>query len=212
VSRQAAGPLVVAITGGIGSGKSTVAECFAARGVPVLDADHIVRELTADGTDIARLICARFGPPVAAGEACIDRPRLRERAFTDPDARAWLEALLHPAVYTEIDRRADAWPPGSYGVVCIPLLVETGQAQGRYRVLVVDAPESEQVARATRRDGVDAATVRAILAAQATRGERLARADDILDNGGTREALEAQVAALHERYSRLAAARSQPLP
>jgi len=203
----------VAITGGIGSGKSTVADRFASRGVPVLDADHIVRELTAEGTPLARQICAHFGAPIAAGEARIDRPALRERVFSDPVARVWLEALLHPAVYAEIDRRAAQWPPGSYGVACIPLLVETGQAQGRYRVLVVDAPESAQIARACARDGLDPATVRAILSAQATRSERLARADDILDNGGSPEALDARIAALHERYTRAAAGRrSQHCP
>jgi len=198
----------VAITGGIGSGKSTVAESFAAHGVPTLDADQIVRELTADGTPMARRIGEHSGAPVAAGEACIDRRALRERVFSDAAARVWLEALLHPQVYAEIDRVAAMWPSGTYGVVCIPLLVETGQAQGRFRVLVVDAPESAQIARACQRDGLDAATVRAILSAQATRSERLARADDILDNGGTREALDTQVRALHERYSRAASTRS----
>lgn len=205
-------PLIVAITGGIGSGKSTVAERFASHGVPVLDADHIVRELTAEGTPIAQAICAHFGAPVAAGRACIDRSALRERVFSDPAARVWVETLLHPAVYAEIDRRAAAWPPNGYGVVCIPLLVETGQARGRYRVLVVDAPESAQIARACARDGLDATTVRAILSAQATRSERLALADDIIDNGGSPAALEAQVAALHERYTRAASGRSQYLP
>jgi dephospho-CoA kinase len=200
---------VVAITGGIGSGKSTVAARFAALGVPTLDADDIVRELTAPGTALAQRIAAHFGPPVAISDSSFDRAELRKRVFSQPAARAWLEALLHPAVYREIDRRAAQWPVGCYGVACIPLLVETGQARCGYRVLVVDVPEAVQIERACARDGLDPATAQAILSAQASRAERLAVADDIIDNQGPPEALDAQVAALHERYSRAGADQPQ---
>lgn len=203
--------MVVALTGGIGSGKSTVAGLFAARGVPVLDADHIARDLLAPGTPLARTVQERFGSEVMNEDGLLDRARLRQRVFSDPEQRRWLEALLHPAVYEQIDRHTADWPAYGYGVVCIPLLIETGQARRGYRVLVVDLPPELQLKRARERDGLDAGAIRAVMAAQATRAERLVHADDIIDNQGLHTALESQVEALHQRYAEMAANRIQSL-
>jgi dephospho-CoA kinase len=195
---------VVGLTGGIGSGKSAAAEEFARLGASVVDTDEIARELTAPGGAAMPHIRSLFGDTFVAASGAMDREAMRRRVFADPAAKQALERLLHPMIRAESERRiADA--RGPYVVHVVPLLLESADYRRRVdRVLVVDAPEEAQVARVCARSRLDAAEVRAIMRTQASRAERLAAADDVLDNGGTREALRAQVASLHEKYLQLA--------
>ena len=195
----------VGLTGGIGSGKSSVAERFAARGIKVVDADAISHRLTAAGGGAIEAIRAAFGDEMITPEGALDRARMRALVFADPQAKRRLEAILHPLIAAEAEREiASAGSP--YVVHMIPLLVERGNARRRFdRVLVVDFPEETQIARVMARSGLKREEVEAIMATQATRAERLAQADDIVDNSGPLENLDAQVQRLHEMYLRLAA-------
>lgn len=195
--------LVVGLTGGIGSGKTTAARLFAELGVPVIDTDQIARELVEPGQPALEEVVASFGPEVLTREGDLDRARMRQLVFQDPDQRRRLEAILHPRVRETVQQRVrDLDAP--YCVVAIPLLIETGQRDLVDRILVVDAPPTAQLARATKRDGTSVAEVQAIMASQATREERLAAADEVLLNDGDRARLTAQVMELHARYSELA--------
>lgn len=198
----------VGLTGGIGSGKSTVAELFAKRGVPVIDTDVIARELTAPDTEALAAIHDVFGGAVMREDGSLDRAQLRRRVFSDPDARRTLEAILHPRIRQAVLRAlADLHAP--YALVVIPLLVETGAyAEILDRVLVVDCPEDVQIARVMARNDLSRADVEAILDAQAGRGVRLAAADDVIDNTGTPEGLRDRVQTLHAQYLAQAAAAS----
>lgn len=197
-------PLVVGLTGGIGSGKSAVAEAFAALGAPVVDTDAIAHELSAAGAPGQRAVAAAFGPAAVADDGSLDRGWLRAQAFSDPAFRIRLEALLHPLIRDEADRRVAAWH-APYGLLVVPLLLERGGARSRVqRVLVVDCPEDTQVERVVARSGLSEPEVRAIMATQLTRAERIAQADDVIDNGGPREAIAPQVAALDRRYREIA--------
>jgi dephospho-CoA kinase len=196
---------VVGLTGGIGSGKSAVADAFAALGVDVTDTDRIAHALTAPGSAGLAGIVAAFGTDVLRADGTLDRDRLRERVFADSGARARLEAILHPLIRAEAAREVARWK-SPYGLLVVPLLFERGGHRDLVRrTLVVDCPEEIQVARVTARSGLAATEVRAIMAAQLPRAERLARADDVLDNSGGREAIAPQVAELDRRYRRLAA-------
>ncbi|MCO5108518.1 MAG: dephospho-CoA kinase [Burkholderiaceae bacterium] len=194
--------LLVGLTGGIGSGKSTVADLFAARGAAVVDTDAIAHELTAPGGAAIAAIRAEFGDAAIRADGALDRDAMRERAFADPGARRRLEAILHPMIRAESRRRLDV-AEGPYALLVVPLLVESGdRAGGVDRILVVDCPVEVQVERVMRRSGLSRARVETILAAQASRAQRLAAADDVIDNGGPPDALDAQVEALHRRYLR----------
>jgi dephospho-CoA kinase len=198
--------LVVGVTGGIGCGKSSVADAFARLGAPVIDTDAIAHELSAPGAAGQAAVAEAFGPEAVAADGSLDRAWLRARAFADPAFRARLEGLLHPLIGAETLRRMAAWT-APYGLCVVPLLFESGRLLGHVdRVLVVDCPEDAQVARVTARSGLAPEEVRAIMAAQASRAERLARADDVIDNGGPPRALAPQVAELDKRYRALAAA------
>lgn len=199
-------PLRVGLTGGVASGKTAVADAFAALGVPVLDADAIAREVVAPGRPALAGIVDAFGPGVLDALGALDRRALRERVFRDPDARRRLESLLHPAIWQELDRQSAA-AGGAYQVLVIPLLVETGATGAVDRVLVVDCPVETQLARLAERDGETEAAGRAMLAAQATRAARLAAAHDVLVNDGTLEELRHKVAALDRSYRALAASK-----
>ena len=204
--------LVVGLTGGIGSGKSAVAAAFRALGVEVVDADEVAHELSAPGHEGHRAVVAAFGDSVLAADGTLDRAKLRERAFADPSFRVRLEAALHPPIREEIRRRVAAWR-GDYGLLVVPLLFERGgTAERADRVLVVDCPEDEQVRRVGRRSGLAPAEVRAIMATQLGRADRLARADDVIDNSGPPEALAGAVARLDASYRALAAARRDARP
>ena len=204
--------LVVGLTGGIGSGKSAVADAFAALGVPVVDADAIAHELSAPGRAGHDAVVAALGRDVLAPDGTLDRAKLRGRAFADDAFRARLEAALHPPIRGEIARRVAAWR-APYGILVVPLLLERGGADAlAHRVLVIDCPEDEQVRRVVRRSGLAPDEVRAIMATQLPRAARLARADDVLDNSGAREAIAPAVARLDASYRALAAARGDGGP
>lgn len=194
----------VGLTGGIGSGKSMVADCFVGHGVPVIDTDVIARDLTAPGGAALAQIRADFGDAVMRADGTLDRAVLRRRVFADAAARRHLEAILHPRIRQAVEA-ALAGMSAPYAVVVIPLLVETGGYRDLLdRVLVVDCPEDVQIARVMARNGLARDEVEAILAAQAGRAERLAVADDVILNTASPEALHAEVAALHQRYQALA--------
>ena len=196
----------VGLTGGVGSGKSTVAALFAELGVPVIDTDVIARQLTAPGGPALPAIREAFGASVMQADGSLDRAALRRRVFADAATRRQLEAILHPRIRQEVGR-ALADLHASYALVVIPLLVETG-AYGDVlnRVLVVDCPESLQIERVMTRSGLAREEAEAILAAQAGRQARLANADDVIDNATSMAGLQAAVASLHARYQALAVA------
>lgn len=201
--------LRIGVTGGIGCGKTSVADAFARLDAPVVDTDAIAHELSAPGAAGQRAVVAAFGQDAVAADGSLNRAWLRQRAFADPAFRARLEATLHPLIGDETLRRMTAWT-APYGLCVVPLLFESGRLLGHVdRVLVVDCPEATQVARVMARSGLAAAEVRAIMAAQAPRAERRARADDVIDNGGTMQALERQVAELDRRYRSLSAERAK---
>jgi dephospho-CoA kinase len=195
--------LVVGLTGGIGSGKSAAADEFERLGATVVDTDAIARELTEPGGAAMPHIQALFGDAFVAPSGAMDRKAMRERVFGDPAARQALEGLLHPMIRTEAERRI-ANAAGPYVIYVVPLLIESKEPRRRAdRVLVVDAPEEVQVSRVAARSGLSEAEVRNIMAAQASRVERRAAADDVIQNGGTLDALREQVRALHARYVKI---------
>ncbi len=196
--------LIVGLTGGIGCGKSTVAKLFAARGVPILDADVIARELVEPGRPAFDAIKRHFGVAVLRGGA-LDRGKLRDIIFSDPEQKRWLEDLLHPLVYSEISRRTAALT-GPYCIVVVPLLLETGQRHVVNRLLVVDCPEDVQRRRVKLRDGLSDAQIEKIIASQFSRAERLAAADDVIENVADEASLSDRVDELHRRYVALGSA------
>ena len=196
-------PFRVALTGGIASGKTAVANLFAAHRVPVIDTDVIAREVVEPGQPALAAVVDAFGAQVLAEDGRLDRPRLREQIFGDADARRRLEAILHPAIRAEMERQSHA-AGGPYQVLVIPLLVEGGRRDHVDRVLVVDVPEATQIERLVRRDGVTRGQAEAALRAQASREARLAFADDVIENTGDLAALGGRVALLHEKYLKLA--------
>lgn len=202
---------VVAITGGIGSGKTTVANQFAELGIEVVDADVIAREVVEPGTPALAAIAAHFGSEIITPAGQLDRRRLRERVFTDPQAKGWLNALLHPLIRTEMQRQCAA-ARSPYCLLVVPLLVENRLTALANRVLVIDVDEATQIERTCRRDGVSREQAQAILAAQASRAQRLAAADDVLDNqNGKPEAIKSRILALHETYLAFASQQARQL-
>jgi len=191
---------VVGLTGGIGSGKSTVADLFVARGAALVDTDALAHALTAPGGAAMPALEARFGPEIVRADGGLDRTAMRHRVFADPAEKQVLEAILHPLIRAESDRRcAAATTP--YVILAVPLLVESGSYRARCdRILVVDCDPEVQVARVMARSALPESEVRAIIATQATRAARLAVADDVIENGGSPQALPAQVDALHHAY------------
>ncbi|HSU44110.1 MAG TPA: dephospho-CoA kinase [Casimicrobiaceae bacterium] len=200
-----ADPYLVGLTGGIGSGKSEVAAAFAARGIDVLDADEIAHAISKRGEAGHRAVVESLGPEFLRTDGELDRAALRRRAFDDPTFRRDLEHLLHPLIAARLEDAIGDFR-GPYGLLVVPLLLERGSLRKRVsRVLVVDCPEQEQIRRVQLRSGLAADEVRRIMATQLPRGERLAEADDVLDNSGPRSAIEPQVARLDRHYRTLAA-------
>jgi dephospho-CoA kinase len=197
-------PLRVGLTGGIASGKSTVAELFASKGIPVLDTDLFAREVVRPGSEGLRRVVAEFGEDVLAADGSLDRRRMRERIFSDEAARSRLEAILHPLILAAL-AQASAAAGGPYQVHVIPLLAESQRRLEVDRVLVVDCDEEIQIARLQARDAEDEVSARRIIAAQAGRRRRLDMADDVIVNDGERAALEQSVDDL-DRFYRLVAA------
>ena len=194
---------IIGLTGGIGSGKSAVAAQFRALGIRVVDADQAARAVVEPGTPALAAIAEHFGAEVIQADGSLDRAALRRRVFDDAGERRWLEQLLHPRIGEWLGTQLRA-APGPYAILESPLLFESSQHRMVRRTLLVDVPEEVQVARAASRDGNSAEQIRAIMAAQMSRAERRARADDCIDNSGPPEALAAQVAALHRTYVALA--------
>jgi dephospho-CoA kinase len=196
--------LVVGLTGGIGSGKSAAAEEFGRLGATVVDTDAIAHELTQAGGGAMPEVRRLFGDDFVDGHGAMDRARMRALAFRDPAARRRLEALLHPLIRAESERRI-ATAGGAYVIHVVPLLVESRDYRRRVsRVLVVDCPEDLQMARVRQRSSLADDEIQRIIRSQASREERLAAADDVIDNSGTLDALHKQVRALHARYLELA--------
>ena len=196
---------IVGLTGGIGSGKSAAATLFEEFGAAVVDTDAIAHELTAPGGTAIAPIRAAFGDEVVAPDGALDRAAMRRKVFTDAQAKGRLEAILHPMIRAEADRRSAA-ARAPYVVLVVPLLVESGGYRSRVqRIAVVDCPEAVQVARVMSRSGLSAGEARAIMAAQVGREAGLAVADDVIDNGGELAALRPQIEALHRHYLEMAA-------
>ena len=193
----------VALTGGIGSGKSTVANAFADLGINIIDADIIARQVVEHGTPALKAIAEHFGSEVIATDGSLQRRILRERIFSDPDEKKWLNALLHPLIQQETQRQfQQATSP--YLLWVVPLLVENALYKKADRVLVVDVTPETQLRRTMQRDDVTREHVEQILAAQATREARLAVADDVIDNNGAPDAIVSDVARLHALYLQFA--------
>ncbi len=197
-------PFCVGLTGGIGSGKSSAAKMFEELGAAVVDTDAIAHELTRPGAAAIGAIRNAFGADTIAPDGSLDRARMRQRVFRDPAAKAKLEAILHPLI-REQSRACIAAAQQPYVIVVVPLLLETGAYRDLIqRVLVVDCGEEQQLARALRRSQLSAEEVRAIMAAQLPRAQRLAQADDVLGNDGSIDGLRQQVRKLHAKYLTLA--------
>ena len=196
-------PLLIALTGGIASGKSAVADLFAQLGVTVLDTDRIAREVVEPGKPVLNELIAAFGAGILEEHGRLDRARMRERVFNDPAERNKLETILHPVIREELQRQSQA-AGGEYQVHVIPLLVEGRRSEAYDRVLVVDCPAEDQIARLMARDNTTREQAVRMLASQGTREQRLAVADDVIVNTGTLAELQGFVQTLHRNYSLLA--------
>lgn len=195
--------LVIGLTGGIGSGKSTIAELFATLGVPIIDMDQIARQVVEPGQPALAEIIREFGSDILDAEGHLDRRQLRECIFNSPDKRHRLEAILHPLIRQETERQlADL--DAAYCIVVIPLLLESQQQSLVDRILAVDVPESQQITRTMQRDGISAGAVQKILAAQTDRQTRLAAADDVIDNAAALDQVRMRVVELDRQYRDLA--------
>ncbi len=191
--------LVIGVTGGIGSGKTTVANLFSSLGVPVIDADELARQVVAPGQPAYEEILQHFGTTILGKSGELDRRRLRARIFSDSAKRDRLEAIVHPRVYAQMKHLLDCLET-PYAIVVVPLLIESGARELVDRVLVVDSPEELQIERTHRRDGTTRAAVKKILAAQLDRSARLSAADDIIENDASLEALAKVVSRLHRQF------------
>ncbi|MCI2965127.1 dephospho-CoA kinase [Shewanella sp. N2AIL] len=193
---------VVGLTGGIGSGKTTVANLFAAEGVALVDADIVAREVVAPGSTGLEAIVTHFGAEILTPEGELDRAKLRQRIFSHPKEREWLNQLLHPMIRQEMLAQVEK-ATSAYVIMVVPLLFENGLDRLVNRTLVVDISPELQINRTVKRDNVDASQVNNIISSQCSRSEKLARADDIIDNQGEISSLKREVQALHQRYLQL---------
>jgi len=199
MTSPASKPWILGLTGGIGSGKSAAAQCFVDLGVHLVDADQAARWVVEPGRPALAQIAEHFGASVLQGDGALNRSALRELIFKDPQQRVWLESLLHPLIREEI-RQYLARAESAYAILVSPLLLETSQHQMVQRVLVIDVPESVQIERTVLRDKTNEEQVRAILKAQASREERLSRADDVIVNDRDPAWLKSEVERLHHFY------------
>ena len=190
---------VVGLTGGIGSGKSAATEAFKSLGISIVDADEVARDVVAVGSEGLRSIVGRFGSDILLEGGQLNRPALRERVFSNESDKHWLNQLLHPLIRAKMLADIDA-APSAYCILSVPLLIENSMESLCDRVIVVDCPESLQLSRALQRDGSSRETIESIMASQASRKERLQKADDVIDNTGSLDALHEQVALLHQQY------------
>ena len=193
---------IVGLTGGIGSGKTTVANLFAAEGITLVDADIVARDVVAQGSKGLEAIVNHFGPEILTPEDELDRAKLRQRIFSHPEEREWLNQLLHPMIRQEMLAQVEK-ATSAYVIMVVPLLFENGLDRLVNRTLVVDISPELQISRTVKRDNVDATQVNNIIESQCSRSEKLARADDIIDNQGEISTLKQEVQALHQRYLQL---------
>ena len=197
--------LRVGLTGGIGCGKTVVAEYFAARGVPVIDTDVIAHQLTATGGVALPAIRASLGDTIILPDGGLDRSAVRRRIFSDAKERQKLEAILHPLILQAVEQQLQTLPVMPYVLIVVPLLLETASYRKMMdRVLLVDCLEAQQIERVMARNKLDVSEIQSIIAAQADRSTRLAGADDVLSNTGHRAFLQQQIALLHHKYLELA--------
>lgn len=203
--------LTVGLTGGIASGKSLIQSAFEAHGVPVLDADRVARDVVAVGEPTLAEIAAAFGADMLLPDGALDRRRMREHVFADPGARKRLEGITHPHIRTRI-RSWLAAQSGPYCVLSVAILIEARMNDLVDRVLVVDCPVEHQLRRLQQRDGIDETLARAMLAAQASREQRLAVADDVIENSGDPQTAVAAVRQLHDYYFLLARQKTPKAP
>jgi len=191
--------LVVALTGGIGSGKTTVSQLFEALGTPIVDTDIIARQLVAPGESALSKIVRQFGETILNPDGTLNRAQLRQTIFQSPDKKRLLESILHPLIRKEMMHQIAALT-SPYCIVVIPLLVESGQMEFADRILVVDATEAAQLNRVSQRDNQAENEIAAIVASQASRDARLAVANDVIHNNSTLDELKQQVVTLHQKY------------
>lgn len=192
--------LIIGLTGGIGSGKSTVAKLFASKGITVVDADLCSRIVVEPGRPALKEIQTHFGQNILLPDGTLDRPQLRKIIFENTSHKQWLEQLLHPLIFSEILQQLEK-APGTYAILESPLLIEAGQSAICQRTLVVDVTEEEQIKRASQRDNNPKELIQAIMKTQARRVDRLAKADDVIDNNDADlQKLEQQVHVLHDKY------------
>jgi len=201
-SRRYQQPFVVALTGGVASGKTAISSRLAAKGAPVVDTDVIARQVVAPGSPGLAAIVEAFGTEVLDEHGQLARRRLRDKVFERPEARQRLEHILHPLIAAEARRQIATHEQADYVVVVVPLLAETGRVGDADCVVVVDVPESTQIRRLQERDGIERQQAEAMLAAQATRQQRLAMADEVIDNTGSLDTLKQAVDELHDRLVR----------
>ncbi len=193
---------VVGLTGGIGSGKTAVANLFSRQGIEIIDADEISRTLVKTGSPVLEAIIKHFGSSITDAEGNLDRKQLRELVFADNAEKEWLENLLHPLVRQEIERQVAA-SSSQYVIIVVPLLLESGNYSDVDRILVIDVPEDVQLERIKKRDGSSETLARSIMDAQMKREKRLESADDVISNNSGMDSLEKQVKNLHHQYLQL---------
>lgn len=191
---------VIGLTGGIGSGKSTVAEYFSALGVPVIDSDQLARAAVLPGTAALQKIVKQFGPDILLKNGMLDREKLRQEIFKQKDSRLWLENLLHPIIRQLMAAELNKYTTAPYCIVQIPLLVGRDPNPLIHQILLVDTDQTYQLQRVQKRDQLDASTIQSIIDVQPSRAALLAAADEVITNNGSLENLQKQVFVLHQRY------------
>lgn len=201
-------PLLVALTGGIASGKTSVSDRLSGKGVPVVDTDVLARKVVVPGHFGLNAVVDEFGPEILDASGALDRRALRERVFARPEQREKLEAILHPLIEREARREIERHNDADYIVLVVPLLIESGLFEDADRIVVIDVPESLQIQRLLERDGVERDQAEAMLSAQASRSERLAVATDVIDNSGSFDDLLEATDELHGHFIQLSRRRS----
>ncbi|MDX7997928.1 dephospho-CoA kinase [Xenorhabdus sp. Reich] len=196
---------IIALTGGIGSGKTTISNVFSSLGVPLIDADVIAREVVASGTPALQAIVEHFGSDILLSDGCLNRPLLRQKIFATPAEKQWLNALLHPLIQTETQRQLSQIT-APYAMWVVPLLIENNLMHLADRILVVDVPPEVQIERTMARDGVSREQIERILAAQVSRHDRLEQADDVILNHDSEQDIIPHVLELHQQYLKQAEA------
>lgn len=210
-SEQSPPRLIIGVTGGIGSGKSAATGFFAAKGINVIDADVVAREVVMPGSEALAEIAAHFSEQILLPDGNLNRKAMRVRIFSDPEEKRWLESLLHPIIRNEIEQQLQR-SNSPYVILSSPLLLETEQHRMTDRVLVIDTSEQQQILRTSARDDTSAGAVQAIMAAQLSRAQRLQRADDIIINDKDLAHLENEVNKLHKNYCELATCKKDKSP